>query len=114
MKTGKVSSMALALYYTSNKQPRYLYITGRSKEIINKGGEVVSPFEVEEAIVTAAKDYIKVGFSVVSSSVFLSSIKFALAFSIEHDVLQETIGVVIVSEEKRNRISLQQLHDLLR
>lgn len=69
MKTGKVSSMTLALYYTSNKHPRHLYITGRSKEIINKGGEIVSPFEVEEAIVTAAKDYIKVGFSVVSSSV---------------------------------------------
>ncbi|KIM44384.1 hypothetical protein M413DRAFT_67790 [Hebeloma cylindrosporum] len=76
----------------------YLFITGRSKEIINKGGEVISPFEVEEAIVTAAKDYVK----------------FALAFSVEHDVLQEAIGVVIVSEESRSRISLQQLHDLLR
>ena len=39
---------------------RYLFITGRSKEIINKGGEVISPFEIEEAIVTAAKDYIQV------------------------------------------------------
>jgi non-ribosomal peptide synthetase component E (peptide arylation enzyme) len=39
----------------------YLYITGRSKEIINKGGEVISPFEVEEAIVTAAKPFVKVG-----------------------------------------------------
>jgi acyl-CoA synthetase (AMP-forming)/AMP-acid ligase II len=38
----------------------YLFITGRSKEIINKGGEVISPFEVEEAIVTAAKRYVKV------------------------------------------------------
>lgn len=38
----------------------YLYITGRSKEIINKGGEVISPFEIEEAIVTAAKDFVKV------------------------------------------------------
>jgi acyl-CoA synthetase (AMP-forming)/AMP-acid ligase II len=45
---------------------RYLYITGRSKEIINKGGEVISPFEIEEAVVTAAKDYVKVW---VSSSV---------------------------------------------
>ena len=61
--------MTLALYYTSNEQPRYLYITGRSKEIINKGGEVVSPFEVEEAIVTAAKDYVKVGFSAIRSSI---------------------------------------------
>jgi acyl-CoA synthetase (AMP-forming)/AMP-acid ligase II len=38
----------------------YLFITGRSKEIINKGGEVISPFEVEEAIMTAAKAYVKV------------------------------------------------------
>ena len=69
MKTGKVSSMTLALYYTSNKHPRYLYITGRSKEIINKGGEIVSPFEVEEAIVSVAKDYIKVRFSAISGSI---------------------------------------------
>lgn len=38
----------------------YLYVTGRSKEIINKGGEVISPFEVEEAIVTTCKDHVKV------------------------------------------------------
>jgi acyl-CoA synthetase (AMP-forming)/AMP-acid ligase II len=43
----------------------YLYITGRSKEIINKGGEVISPFEIEEAIITAAKDRVKVSFSPV-------------------------------------------------
>ena len=39
---------------------RYLYITGRSKEIINKGGEVISPFEIEEAVTIAAKDRLKV------------------------------------------------------
>ncbi|KAF8957111.1 AMP-dependent synthetase and ligase [Flammula alnicola] len=76
----------------------YLYITGRSKEIINKGGEVVSPFEVEEAVMTAAKEHMKT----------------ALAFSIEHDVLQETIGVVIVPDQTRPRLSLSQLHDLLK
>ncbi|KAJ7708845.1 acetyl-CoA synthetase-like protein [Mycena rosella] len=76
----------------------YLYITGRSKEIINKGGEVISPFEVEEAIVTAAKQFVKT----------------ALAFAIEHDVLQETIGVVIVPAPGRPRIGLAQLQDLLR
>ncbi|KAF8887354.1 acetyl-CoA synthetase-like protein [Infundibulicybe gibba] len=65
----------------------YIYITGRSKEIINKGGEVISPFEVEEAVVTAARDYVTA----------------ALAFSIEHDVLQETIGVVVVSKPNRCR-----------
>ncbi|KAJ7623641.1 acetyl-CoA synthetase-like protein [Roridomyces roridus] len=76
----------------------YLYITGRSKEIINKGGEVISPFEVEEAIVTAGKGFIKT----------------VLAFSIEHDVLQETIGIVIVPASGCPRIGLAQLHDLLR
>ncbi|KAF5386410.1 hypothetical protein D9757_006671 [Collybiopsis confluens] len=76
----------------------YLFITGRSKEIINKGGEVISPFEVEEAIISAAKDYVK----------------YTLAFSIEHDVLQETIGVVIVPVPGRPIISLSQLLDLLR
>ncbi|KAJ7127673.1 AMP-dependent synthetase and ligase [Mycena epipterygia] len=76
----------------------YLFITGRSKEIINKGGEVISPFEVEEAILTAAKRYVKT----------------TLAFAIEHDVLQETIGVVIVPVPGRPRIGLSQLQDLLR
>ncbi|KAJ7824634.1 acetyl-CoA synthetase-like protein [Mycena olivaceomarginata] len=76
----------------------YLFITGRSKDIINKGGEVISPFEVEEAIVTAAKRYVKT----------------TLAFGIEHDVLQETIGVVIVPVPGKPQVGLAQLHDLLR
>ncbi|KAJ7861881.1 acetyl-CoA synthetase-like protein [Mycena leptocephala] len=74
----------------------YLFITGRSKEIINKGGEVISPFEIEEAIVIAAKSYT------------------TLAFAIEHDVLQETIGVVVVPVPGKPRIGLVQLQDLLR
>ncbi|KAJ3572686.1 hypothetical protein NP233_g2920 [Leucocoprinus birnbaumii] len=76
----------------------YLYITGRSKEIINKGGEVISPFEIEEAIVTAAKDHVKC----------------TLAFAVEHDVLQEVIGVVIVCTPGSPRIGLHQLQDCLR
>ncbi|CAO1633923.1 unnamed protein product [Parajaminaea phylloscopi] len=76
----------------------YLYITGRSKEIINKGGEVVSPFEVEEAIMLAAKDRVKQ----------------TLAFSVEHKVLQETIGVVLVPVPNQPRIGLSELHNLLR
>ena len=42
------------------------------------------------------------------------SVKFALAFSMEHEVLQEAIGVIIVPEKERSRVSLQQLHDLLK
>lgn len=76
----------------------YLYITGRSKEIINKGGEVVSPFEVEEAITQACK----------------GRVKQTLAFSVEHKVLQETIGVVIVPEAGQPRIGLVELQNSLR
>ncbi|KAI0334381.1 acetyl-CoA synthetase-like protein [Cubamyces sp. BRFM 1775] len=76
----------------------YLYITGRSKEIINKGGEVISPFEIEEAIVSIAKD----------------RVKSTIAFSVPHDVLQETIGVVIVPVPGRPRIGLSELLDLLK
>jgi len=37
-----------------------------------------------------------------------------LAFAIEHDVLQECIGVVIVPVPGRPRIGLAQLQDMLR
>ena len=76
----------------------YLYITGRSKEIINKGGEVISPFEIEEAISTVAKHRVKA----------------TIAFSAPHDVLQETIGVVIVPVPGVPRIGLHELLDLLK
>ncbi|TFK88643.1 acetyl-CoA synthetase-like protein [Polyporus arcularius HHB13444] len=76
----------------------YLYITGRSKEIINKGGEVISPFEIEEAITSVAK----------------ARVKATIAFSIPHDVLQETIGVVVVPVPGVPRIGLSELLDLLK
>jgi hypothetical protein len=41
-------------------------------------------------------------------------VKTTLAFSVDHDVLQETIGVVIVPVSSQPRISLAELHDLLR
>jgi acyl-CoA synthetase (AMP-forming)/AMP-acid ligase II len=76
----------------------YLYITGRSKEIINKGGEVISPFEIEEAVMSVARDKIKA----------------TLAFSIEHDVLQEHIGLLVVPALGQPPIGLTELHDRLR
>ncbi|KAH9848993.1 acetyl-CoA synthetase-like protein [Lenzites betulinus] len=76
----------------------YLFITGRSKEIINKGGEVISPFEIEEAITALAKE----------------RVKSTIAFSIEHEVLQETIGVVIVPQPDQPRIGLAELLDILK
>ena len=76
----------------------YLFITGRSKEIINKGGEVISPFEVEEALTSVAGDRVKA----------------TIAFSVPHDVLQETIGVVVVPRPGVPRIGLPELLDLLK
>ncbi len=76
----------------------YLFITGRSKEIINRGGEVISPFEIEEAILVVARDRVQA----------------TIAFAVEHDKLQETIGVVIVPVPDTPRIGLSQLHALLR
>jgi acyl carrier protein len=76
----------------------YLFITGRSKEIINRGGEVISPFEIEEAVLIVAKDRVKM----------------TIAFSVDHDVLQEAIGVVIVPVTGAPRISLNDLQDLLK
>ncbi|KAF8808807.1 acetyl-CoA synthetase-like protein [Phlegmacium glaucopus] len=58
---------------------------GRSKEIINRGGKVISPLEVEEAIVTVAEGFVK-----------------------------EAIGVVIVPQEDRPSLGLRQLYDLLK
>ena len=76
----------------------YLYITGRSKEIINKGGEVISPFEIEEAVLSVARDRVEA----------------TLAFSIEHDVLQEHIGLVVVPALGQTLIGLTELYDRLR
>lgn len=56
----------------------YLYITGRSKEVINRGGEIIPPMEVEEAVLGHP------------------AVKACAAFSARHDVLQETVGIVVV------------------
>ncbi|SAL96550.1 hypothetical protein [Absidia glauca] len=73
----------------------YLYITGRSKEIINRGGEIISPFEIEEAVLAHPK------------------VAQTLAFSVPHETLQETIGVVIVTHEHQHRPDLRSLRTFL-
>jgi acyl-CoA synthetase (AMP-forming)/AMP-acid ligase II len=73
----------------------YLFITGRAKEVINRGGETISPMEVEEAVLSH------------------SSILSCAAFSISHDVLQEVVGIVVVFEPKAPRIDLPTLHKYL-
>ena len=69
----------------------YLYITGRSKEVINRGGEIISPFEVEECLLQHP-DILK-----------------PLCFAAPHDTLQETVGVALVMREGRPRPTLKKL-----
>ncbi|KAI8065173.1 hypothetical protein BC940DRAFT_305002 [Gongronella butleri] len=73
----------------------YLYITGRSKEIINRGGEIISPFEIEEAVLAHPR------------------VAQTLAFSVPHETLQETIGVVIVTHDDALRPDLRSLRTFL-
>lgn len=73
----------------------FLFISGRSKEIINRGGETISPFEIEEAIVQHP------------------FIKETVAFSAPHAEYQETIGAWIVSKPDKPRVDLPLLHKYL-
>lgn len=57
----------------------YVYITGRSKEVINRGGELLSPLEIENELIKHPK------------------VAQVMAFSMPHDTLQETVGCVIVT-----------------
>ncbi|PYH66616.1 acetyl-CoA synthetase-like protein [Aspergillus vadensis CBS 113365] len=66
----------------------WLYITGRTKEVINRGGETISPVEVEDAL--------------------------ALAFPTPHDALQEVVGVAVVTPAGRMRPDLRQIHKALK
>ncbi|GLB07782.1 putative PKS/NRPS-like protein biosynthetic cluster [Aspergillus tubingensis] len=83
----------------------WLYITGRTKEVINRGGETISPVEVEDAIVSASRD---------PSSKIFGRIREALAFPTPHDALQEVVGVAIVTPAGRMRPDLRQIHQALR
>ncbi|KAI4591893.1 putative NRPS-like protein biosynthetic cluster [Pestalotiopsis sp. 9143b] len=83
----------------------FLYITGRSKEVINRGGEIISPFEVENAIVSAAAD---------PDSPIFERVSQALAFGLAHDVLQEVVGIVLVTPKGKPRVDIRVLHVAMR
>ncbi|KAL7785241.1 hypothetical protein V8C37DRAFT_322844 [Trichoderma ceciliae] len=83
----------------------YLYITGRSKEVINRGGELISPFEVENAIMRS---------SMSPKSPLYGRILQTLAFSVPHDVLQEVVAVVLVTPTDIPRVDLKTLQVALR
>jgi acyl-coenzyme A synthetase/AMP-(fatty) acid ligase/acetyltransferase-like isoleucine patch superfamily enzyme len=76
-------------------QDGYLYITGRTKEVINRGGEIISPMEVEEAVM---------GHPDVAA---------CAAFSAKHKVLQEVVGLVLVMKAGRPRLDLALVHSFL-
>lgn len=82
----------------------YLYITGRSKEVINRGGEIISPVEVEDAVLATAKH---------PGSPLYGRVTETLAFSVPDEVLQEVVGVVIVTSPGSVRPDLRQLQDAL-
>lgn len=82
----------------------YLYITGRSKEVINRGGEIISPVEVEDAVLATAKN---------PASPLYGRITETLAFSAPNEVLQEVVGIIIVTPPGRTRPDLRQLHEAL-
>ncbi|KAE8448916.1 hypothetical protein EG329_008712 [Mollisiaceae sp. DMI_Dod_QoI] len=86
-------------------QDGYLYLTGRGKEVINRGGEIISPFEVEEAITIAAQD---------SSSVLSGRVRQAMAFSAPHEILQEVVGIVLVIVPNQPRPDIRDLQTALR
>jgi acyl-CoA synthetase (AMP-forming)/AMP-acid ligase II len=56
----------------------YLYLTGRIKELINRGGEKVAPREVEEA------------------SLAHEAVAEAVAFAMPHERLGEEVGLAVV------------------
>jgi acyl-CoA synthetase (AMP-forming)/AMP-acid ligase II/acetyltransferase-like isoleucine patch superfamily enzyme/acyl carrier protein len=83
----------------------YLFITGRSKEVINRGGEIISPFEIEEAILTAARK---------EDSPICGRVSGSLAFSVPHETLQECVGIVLVTPPGKPRVDLRQLQEALK
>src|SRR6185436_8460719 len=60
----------------------FLFITGRVKEIINRGGEKISPRRVEEALLEHP------------------AIAHAAAFAVPHPVLGENVAVAVVLRQK--------------
>lgn len=68
----------------------FLYIVGRGKDVIKRGGETIAPAEIEEVLVSHP------------------DVLAALAFPVPHLVLGETVGCVIVPRSGR-RVDLETL-----
>jgi len=83
----------------------YLYITGRSKEVINRGGELISPLEVEEAIIAAAR---------TPNSPIYQRVNEVLIFSAPHELLQEVVAVAVVVPLDQKRPDLREMQAALK
>jgi acyl-CoA synthetase (AMP-forming)/AMP-acid ligase II len=70
----------------------YLFLTGRLKEIINRGGEKVSPREIDEVLLDHP------------------AVKQAVAFAVPHDRLGEDVAAAVVVREDRT-VTEQELRD---
>ena len=56
----------------------YVYLTGRLKEMINRGGEKIAPLEIDDVILTHPK------------------VSVAVAFGVPHEILGETVNCAVV------------------
>lgn len=74
----------------------YVFITGRIKEMINRGGEKISPYEVEDAIVKH------------------KNIRDAAVFPYPNSYGSEDAGAVIVLEDSKGEMNLAQLRNHLK
>jgi acyl-CoA synthetase (AMP-forming)/AMP-acid ligase II len=72
----------------------YLYLIGRFKELINRSGEKISPFEVEDAIRKH------------------DAVKDCLCFAAPHKMLGEAVGVVITLEDDK-KVTIGELREWL-
>ena len=73
----------------------YLFLTGRLKEQINRGGEKISPLEIDEVLI---------GHPAVAE---------AVTFAIPHEKLGEEIGAAVVLAEGKEATE-SELRDYLR
>lgn len=74
----------------------FLHLTGREKELIKVGGEQVSPFAIEEILYGHP------------------SVKFALAFGIPNELLNEVVGAAVVPKDNMSHDDLDHLSTELR
>ncbi|HTH07257.1 MAG TPA: AMP-binding protein, partial [Ilumatobacteraceae bacterium] len=72
----------------------YLFLTGRLKEQINRGGEKISPLEIEDIALTH------------------SEVKEAVALGVPHDKLGEDVGLAVVRSAD-SQLSDRELRDYL-